>query len=272
VSQAAPFVWVVVGSPGSGKSSLIRIALEANQPRRLIFDPMGEFAKSGARTVANLDDMRKTILTAGAGPFSLNYQPDTSDPAKLKQKFDVFCKLAFAAGDLLLVVDEAADVTSPNRYEIPEGWSTVLRQGRHRSLRILAATQRPADIDKRLWTFATRIRTGRLNYSSDQSELANVLNVDRAEIAGLIERQWIERDMLTGQITRGSIEWVGKGQGRAKPVQVPQNSSRTAQAPAEPVGRGRHRAVNPALGDAAPNRVAPARRGNPIRKKKSPKP
>ena len=157
MSAAAPFVWVVVGSPGSGKSSLIRIALPANQPRVMIFDPMREFGAFGV--CENLTNMIARISAAGAGPFALVYQPDTSDPARIKQKFDVFCKLAFAAGNVLAVVDEAADVTSPNRYEVPEGWSTLLRQGRHRSVRILAATQRPADIDKRLWTFATRIRT-----------------------------------------------------------------------------------------------------------------
>jgi len=205
MSPAAPFVWVVVGSPGSGKSSLIRIALATQPARVLIFDPMGEFG-AGLPVFTKLENLRQHLA---AQVFRLVYQPDTSDPARLKQKFDVFCKLAFAAGDVLVVVDEAADVTSPNRYEVPEGWSTLLRQGRHRAVRILAATQRPADIDKRLWTFATRIRTGRLNYSSDQRELANVLNVPPDEVAGLIERQWIERDMLTGSMSRGSIEWKG---------------------------------------------------------------
>lgn len=205
MSKAAPFVWVVVGSPGSGKSSLVRIVLAGPHPRVMIFDPMNEFKAFGV--CQNLTNMLATTRAAGAGPFALVHQPGTSDPAKLKQKFDVFCKLAFAVGDVLVVVDEAADVTSPNRYEVPEGWSTLLRQGRHRSVRILAATQRPADIDKRLWTFATRIRTGRLNYSSDQAELANVLNVDRAAVSGLVQREWIERDMLTGEIAHGSIEW-----------------------------------------------------------------
>lgn len=261
MSAAAPFVWVVVGSPGSGKSSLIRIALAENAPRVLIFDPMREFAGFGVRQ--NLTNTLKSVTAAGAGPFAMVYQPDTSDPARLKQKFDVFCKLAFAAGNLLVVVDEAADVTSPNRYEVPEGWSTLLRQGRHRAVRILAATQRPADIDKRLWTFATRIRTGRLNYSSDQRELANVLNVAPDEVAGLIERKWIERDMLTGQVTRGSIEWI-KGapvnvarqaltaEARAslaaslKPAKPPKPPSvRRVLAPGAKPGRPAARAVKP---------------------------
>jgi hypothetical protein len=90
-----------------------------------------------------------------------------------------------------------------------------MRQGRHRAIQIIAATQRPADIDKRLWSFATRIRTGRLNFSADQRELAGVLNVDVAEVGALIERQWIERDMRTGEVRRGSLEWK-----RGRPVDV----------------------------------------------------
>jgi hypothetical protein len=235
VSQAAPFVWVVVGAPGTGKSSLIRIAMTTQQPRVMLFDPMREFGDFG-QIPASLNALRKALADAGAGSFALVYRPDTSDPQKLKERFGVFCKLAFAAGDVLVVVDEAADVTSPNRYEVPEGWSTLLRQGRHRSVRILAATQRPADIDKRLWTFATRIRTGRLNYGSDRAELANVLNVRPDDIAGLIERQWIERDMLTGATARGSIEWV-KGRPQNVPAQPPASPKPPDSAKADPVRR-----------------------------------
>jgi hypothetical protein len=223
MNPAAPFVYVIVGAPGTGKSSQIRITLGAGPLRAIVFDPMGEYGG----VMVTLDGMRRSLLAAGLSTgFCLIYRPYTEDLVKLKQRFDVFCKLAFAAGDLLCVVDEAADVTSPNRYEVPEGWSTLLKQGRHRAVRIIAGTQRPADVDKRLWTFATRIRTGRLNYSSDQAELANVLNVDRAEVAALVERQWIERDMLTGAITRGSIEWR-----RNTPYNVPRLTSRQTSSP-----------------------------------------
>ena len=83
MSSAAPFVWVVVGSPGSGKSSAIRIALTDNAPRVMIFDPMREFGSFGVRQ--NLANTLATVTKAGAGPFALVHQPETSDPAKLKQ-------------------------------------------------------------------------------------------------------------------------------------------------------------------------------------------
>jgi len=213
VTRAASYVYVIVGAPGTGKSSQIRILLEDRSARRLIFDPLHEYDGLGDRL--DLEAIRRRLVEAGRGPFSLLYQPDGSDLVRLKRQFDVFCKLAFAAGDLLCVVDEAADVTSPVRSQVPEGWSTLLRQGRHRAVRIIAATQRPADVDKRLWTFATRLRTGRLNYSSDRKEIANVLSVEVAELAGLTGQQWIERDMLTGALARGVLDWK-----RGRPVNV----------------------------------------------------
>ncbi len=212
--SADPFCFVIVGAPGTGKSSQIRIQLAAASPRRLIFDPMNEYGRDVGELV-DLAGLQKRLAVAKAGPFSLVYRPATDDTKLLKARFDIWCRLAFAAGSLVAVVDEAADVTSPNRYEIPPGWSTLMRQGRHRSIQMIAATQRPADIDKRLWSFATRIRTGRLNFSNDQRELAGVLNVELREVAALVERQWIERDMRTGAIRRGSLEWQKK-----RPVDV----------------------------------------------------
>lgn len=207
MSAADPFCFVIVGAPGTGKSSQIRIQLGRSSPRRLVFDPMGEYGKDTGHLVPDLAGLQRALVAAGQGAFSLVYRPNTDDPRAIKARFDVWCRLAFAVGNLVAVIDEAADVTSPNRYEIPAGWSQLMRQGRHRSIQIIAATQRPADIDKRLWSFATRIRTGRLNFSNDQRELAGVLNVPLDEVAGLIERQWIERDMRTGAIRRGSLEW-----------------------------------------------------------------
>lgn len=213
--SADPFCFVIVGAPGTGKSSQIRIQLARSSARRLVFDPMGEYGRDTGELV-NLAGLQKRLGAAGKGPFSLVYPPNAGLPKILKEeqrlriikhRFDIWCRLAFAAGNLLAVVDEAADVTSSNRYEVPAGWSVLMRQGRHRAIEIIAGTQRPADIDKRLWSFATRIRTGRLNFSNDRRELANVLNVDAAEVAALVKRQWIERDMLTGAVRRGSLEW-----------------------------------------------------------------
>jgi len=158
--------------------------------------------------------MRKRLIAAGRGRFSLVYSPP-DQPEHIKQRYGAFCDLAFAAGDLLLVCDELADVTAPGPHGIPPGWQTVMRKGRHRGLRIVVGSQRPAGVDKSLWSFATRLRTGRLNYASDVVQLANVLNVTRIEVGALVERQWVERDMLTGATARGSLEWR-----RGRPVDV----------------------------------------------------
>jgi hypothetical protein len=188
-------------------------------PRAVIFDPMHEFGQFGDR-VRTLDELRRRLILAAGKPVHLVYSPP-DDPLHLKQRYDVFCNLACAAGDLLLVCDELADVTAPGPHGIPPGWSTVVRKGRHLGVRILVGSQRPAGVDKNLWSFATRIRTGRLNFAADVVQLAGVLNVERREVAALIERQWIERDMLTGQVSRGALEWR-----RGKPLDVSRNADR----------------------------------------------
>lgn len=223
---ARPSFYVIVGAPGAGKSSQLLVVLAENAPRRLIFDIEHEFGAAG--TVASLDGIRKGLIAAGAGPFSYVFQPAGDDPAVLHRQFDVFCRLAFAAGDLQLIVDELADVDSPNRYEVPPGWALVLRRGRKHELRVVGATQRPADVNNRLWSFATRFRVGMLGDSDDVRELAKVVMVDPAEVAALLPLQWIERDRMQATTTRGRIEWRA-----GRPVNLPRGATGVAPAPVQ---------------------------------------
>jgi hypothetical protein len=211
---ARPSFYVIVGAPGAGKSSQLLVVLAARAPRRMIFDIEHEYGAAGA--VATLEGIRKGLVAAGGGPFSYVFQPSGDDLVVLRQQFDVFCRLAFAAGNLELIVDELADVDSPNRYEVPPGWALVLRRGRKRELRIVGATQRPADVNNRLWSFATRFRVGMLGDSDDVRELARVVMVDPAEVAALLPLDWIERDRMTAATTRGRIEWRA-----GRPVNLP---------------------------------------------------
>ena len=185
------------GAPGCGKTYAARAALKAVNPSRLfIFDPAGDYADQG-REVSTLAD----LWTHSAPPvFALVFRP-SPDMKRARAQFSAFCRVAFERGNALVLVDELADVTSPTSS--PPGWGLLIRRGRHKSLQVIACAQRPTEVDSRIFSLATTIRTGRLNARYDRDKLADVLGVDSDEIGALKPRAWIARDMLTGRITRG---------------------------------------------------------------------
>lgn len=119
--------------------------------------------------------------------------------------FDRFCRVALAIarnrGSCLAVIDELHLVTEPGRA--PPGWSELVLTGRKFGVRAIAASVRPALIDKSFWTVATHVRTGRLNYAEDQRTMANCLSVQIVDVQQLVDHQFISRNMLTGEIKRG---------------------------------------------------------------------
>lgn len=104
----------VFGASGSGKSTFIKRAIAKAKPARLlIWDPMQEYAEFGQVT-QSLGELVAQIAAGGKrGKFSLVYQPSSDEKTRAKQ-FDVFCGLAMAAGQLVLVVEELKFVTKPS--------------------------------------------------------------------------------------------------------------------------------------------------------------
>jgi hypothetical protein len=199
-----------MGAGGSGKSEQIKRELRRDKPKRLmIWDPEHEYADAASphgafgTVVRDLGTVHKMLTAAGAaGGFAIVFYPsDNSDAAK--KQFDVFCRLASAAGNLTLVVEELAFVTMPSWA--PEGWSMCTLRGRKRGLTIYGASQRPASVDKNFFANATRVRTGRLNYEADKKTLSNVLGVSMLEMGQLEPLQFIERNMANGEVSRGML-------------------------------------------------------------------
>lgn len=231
-TAARPSFYVIVGAPGAGKSSQIIFERAARRaPREVIFDIEGEAA---GRVVRSCAELKAALIAAGQGPCSLVYRPGDVDAVSLRYRFGTCCELVFAAGRLLFIVDEVADVDSPNPHEVVPAWATLLRRGRKRDLAVIAGTQRPADVNKKLWSFATRLRVGRLLYGVDRRLLAEALNVDVGEVAALIDTQWIERDVLTGSTARGVMQWQ-----RGRPVNLPRSAPGAAPEEKKPARRAR---------------------------------
>lgn len=194
----------VLGASGSGKSAYMKSELRARKPRRLlIYDPDGEYLTFGRR-VEKVGDVLSVLRQCEGGKgFRLIFQP-APDPAQAVKQFDLVCKAAFEAGNLLFLVDELADVTTPSRA--PAGWSMVTRRGRKRGITVFGAAQRPANIDKNFLGNCTRVRAGRLLYEPDARAVAAVLGVPHAEFLSLESLHYVER-LPPAEAARGVLKF-----------------------------------------------------------------
>lgn len=196
-------IHAVLGASGSGKSLHIKKTLQRAKPARLlVWDPQEEYGEFG-EIVSDLTALHAALLEAGKrGAVRRVFRPASLAATMVKQ-FDMFCQLAYQAGNLHLVCEELSDVTQPGWA--PAGWSMVSRKGRHKGLKVWGCSQRPAAIDKHFFGNASTVRAGRLNFQADVKVMANVLGVPDQDIRNLQKLEFIERDMQSGIVTRGKI-------------------------------------------------------------------
>lgn len=205
VSQKAD-IFAVMGATGSGKSVAIKAELRKRKARRLvIFDPEEEYLAFGRR-VERLADVVSVLSQCGHDKgFRLVFVPH-ADPAKAEAQFEVLCRAAFHAGNVLLVAEELAAVTKPTKA--PVGWGMASTRGRKRGVSIIGASQRPAQIDKAFLSGCTRVRSGRLLYEDDAQVMAKVLGLGKEgvpELMGLADLEYFER-VMPGQAVRGRVK------------------------------------------------------------------
>ncbi|MTV36275.1 hypothetical protein [Duganella radicis] len=193
-------VIAVIGATGSGKGVYIKnYALKKSDKRLLIWDYMREYSAFVDMATENLQPV---IGAMKGAQFRAAFQPSFDDAVR-KQQFDMFCKAAVHAGDVRLVVEELSFVTSPSFA--PAGWKMVSSVGRHKGLRVIGASQRPAQVDKAFWSNCTEIHCGFLNYEEDQKTMAKVLGVTIDDIKGLEPLQYFHKDVRTKKIVMGRV-------------------------------------------------------------------
>ena len=206
----------VIGASGSGKSGSIKGALDRSigwrgaldincSRRRIIWDRMREYSAFG-QVVTSTVDLISAIKTKGGkvrAQFSIVFQPPAVDRKKMESLFSLVCKVAQHAGNTLLIGEELPQVTRATWA--PPGWSEALMTGRHHGMQIIGTAQRPAKMDKDIFSQATLIRCGRLNFDDDVSTMAKALGVSGAEIRNLKPLEAIERNMSTGDTKKIEI-------------------------------------------------------------------
>lgn len=195
-------ILAVMGAPGSGKSSWIKQQLKKSKPPRLmIWDTMQEYSEFGQIT-GKPTELTQIVSAAGKkGRFAVVFHPSMDSKIRARQ-FDIFCKLALAAGNLTMLNEELKFVTKPGWA--PLAWSQVNLTGRHKGLKIIGTSQRPASIDKDFLFNATFIHTGRL-LSDDITSVAKAMQIPESELEGLQPLQYVEKNMQTGQKSTGKV-------------------------------------------------------------------
>jgi hypothetical protein len=191
----------VIGATGSGKSLYIKTQLLKKSDRRLIvWDYMREYGPLVEQSTGNLADVVRALK---GKTFRLAFQPSFDAATRAKQ-FDLICKAAYAAGHCVFLVEELAFVTKPSHA--PAGWQMVSCTGRHKGMRIIGASQRPAQIDKDFFSNCTEIHTGFLNYENDKKVMAGVLGVQVSDIEALEPLQYIHKHVRTKKIVTGKLK------------------------------------------------------------------
>lgn len=203
----AQFV-AILGATGCGKTTELKKRLAKKQrPRTFVWSPkeaLDNYASlyAGSVVVRSASDVLAVLQKAGKrGKFHLVFQP-TLDQKRDTALFDVVCKMLLAAGNLTLVVDELHSVTQPSNA--PHGWRKLNFMGRGYGVHVFGLSQRPASVDKAFMGSLSNIHVGRLPHPPDQRAVAEIIGVKPAEIAALTGYQAMQKDMLTGKVTRVS--------------------------------------------------------------------
>ena len=203
-----PDVRAYVGATGSGKGVSIRAHLAQAKPSRLlIWDPLAEYDKFAKH--ATLSEICTKVQKAGDGPFKLAYT--AGDSADTKAAFALLCAVARRAGQLTFLVEELADVTQPSYA--PPAWRRITTMGRHAGISVIAATQRPAVVDKSFLGSCSYIRCFTLRLANDQKTMAasmglpleQIANLKTVEVGNKTTIAYAERDFRSGLCGQNTI-------------------------------------------------------------------
>ena len=199
-------VTAIMGATGCGKTTTLRTLLAKPRRKRTIVwspkEPIDNYAAlyPGSVVVNSASEVLRLVKAAGKGEMHIVFRPRLSREVDQAQ-FGAICKIAMAARNVTVVVDELHTVTRPSWA--PDGWSELIMMGRGYGCEVFGLSQRPASVDKDFLSNASMVQTGRLAFADDAKAVAKSLTVPWQDVMNLSGYQWIRRDILTGKVTRG---------------------------------------------------------------------
>lgn len=165
---------------GTGKSYKVKQLIK-NDTRLVIWDSLADYHG------AAVSDWPRMIKILKMKKFRVAFRPSFK---RMEADFDRFCRIAWAVGNMRVVAEELNKVTKPSHA--PPSWREITSRGRHRGLRIIGVSQRPASVDKDFFSMATEIYAGRLTYTPDRKSLAPMLgDAKAAQLATMPDRKLV---------------------------------------------------------------------------------
>jgi hypothetical protein len=198
------------GARGTGKTAWVKQAIaKAKPPRLMVWDYKHDHALEGLGTA--FTSWPAFVRECKKSRFAARYlvSPD-HDP---HEQFDAFCALAWREGNVLIFVDELGEVTKTNKA--PSTWRKVVNVGRsydngRKSIAIIGASQRPAEVDKSFLGNCDVIHTGRLGDVADAKRFAQSWGIDAAELVNLPDLSWVEKRADSATLERGILKFSKK--------------------------------------------------------------
>lgn len=200
-----PFRWAVFGATGTGKTAWTLQQLRAMRPRRLmVWDPKHDHTLQDLGTAYR--DWAEFVRACKAKAFQARYL--MNHDCDQHEQFAAFCALAWREGNVVMFVDELAEVTQASRA--PGAWRKIVNVGRSydegkKSISIIGASQTPTEVDKSFLGNCDLIHTGRLGNVSAAKLFAQQWGISAAEISGLPPLHWLEKRDTSAEIKRGVL-------------------------------------------------------------------
>jgi len=169
----------IFGGSGSGKSYRCNQLIKKDK-RLIVWDSMEEYDG----LVIDGDIMKALKIMKLRKQFKIAFRPSFK---YMEKSFDQFCRMVYAIGNVRVVVEELNEVTKPSYA--PPAWKGLCSRGRHRGLRVIGLSQRPASVDKDFIGNASEIYAGVLNYDPDWKSLASKFGKDAVKLATLPKRE-----------------------------------------------------------------------------------
>jgi hypothetical protein len=211
MSRAAPkaLAYAFFGARGTGKTAaFVQLVARVKPPRLMVWDFKSDPALQGMGQA--FTSMAALLKTTQAPAFTVRYIVDHSKD--IQEQFDVFCRIAWAAGNLMMAVDELPEVTKASRA--PPIWRKCVNVGREyvdggkkKSLTIVGLGQRPGECDKSFISNCDVYHVGRLTYKSDAMAMADPMGCDYRELMKLPDLHYIEKEASKPDFSRGLLSF-----------------------------------------------------------------
>lgn len=172
----------ILGRSGSGKTFLSR-TIQKIYPRVLVIDFMREY--SDGDVVTSFQEFSEKLLafkTERRKRFRLIFQFPPAE-TEVELIFDHILKTAYAAGNLLVVIEEVQMYS--HSHHLGHWLRQCLLTGRHRNLALIFTTQRPGELHKTILSQCSHIFCGQIHEKNDLKYLDNYFYKDAEKLQKL---------------------------------------------------------------------------------------